>query len=468
MRIANFSLYTLTIWPFIYAAAPLAAGAAPYWALNGMVYPAPLVAPPYTCITNYYVAPAGSDANSGKNGAPWRTVSRAAAALANGSPKGGVCVNVAPGTYTESIYISKLNGSSDTPTGYLVFRSSTPHGAILHEPYANLRTYRYNVHVDNSKFVIFDGFEAIGYPNVPLAGEHAFYASSSHHIKFLNNLVHDVGGGGIVTSYSDYISIQGNVIYGTSCCSIYGASAISDWQPVASDTKPGFHNVISNNIIFNNSEGADGRNPHTEGHGIILDSFRLGPAGNYPAATLIENNLIYNNGGAGITAYLSNNATIRNNTVFGNWRDPLQATPGGDISAFNSSQILGINNIAVSNPSANSRILSIWDQTTDKTNIGNTWANNITFNGTPGQPAVTNFAKYGLGAAITAANGNILGVDPLFSNPARNNFTLQPASPAIGRGTKAYGMPALDLAGNVRSANVDLGAFASSILPPKQ
>ena len=329
-------------------------------------------------------------------------------------------------------------------------------------PYANVGTYKYNVTINNSHFIIFDGFEAVGYPNIPNAGEHAFYGYKSHHIKILNNIAHDVGGSGFASSYSDYLSIQGNVIYNTSCCNVYGGSAISDWQPVASDTNAGFHNVISQNIIFNNSEGADGRNPHTEGHGIILDSFRLGPSGNYPATTLIENNLIYNNGGAGIVAYYSNNATVRDNTVFANWRDPLQGAPGGELSAVNSSQIIGVNNISVCDPTTNPKIVSIWDQTWDNTNLGNVWANNLTFNGTPGQPAVSKFSPP-YGTPITAANGNILGADPLFVNPAGAIFTLQSGSPAIGTGTAAYGVPTLDLAGAVRGTPPDMGAYAYTI-----
>lgn len=456
----------LAMWPVLSATPAENAEAASYWTLNGAVYAAPSVAPPYRCVRNYYVAPNGSDSNSGANSAPWRTISRAIAILSTGTPQGGVCVNVAPGTYTESLYLSKLNGRSDMAAGYLVFRSSTLHAATLQEPYANIASYSGNVVIQNSHYLVFDGFNVIGYPYIPNAGAHALFAVNSHHIKFLNNVIHDVGGAGIVTAYSDYIYAQGNIVYDTACCNPSGASAISLWKPVAVNRRPGFHNIISGNIVFNNSEGADGRSPHTEGHGIILDCFRCGPAGSYAHRTLIENNVVFGNGGAGISIWYSNNATLRNNTVFNNWRDPLQGTPAGDISVLNSSYITGINNIAVSNPSTNSRILSIWDQTWDRTNIRNVWANNITFNGTMGEPAVSRFAQYGLGTPITAANGNILGVDPKLVNPPMAMFTLQATSPAIGKGTSAYGVPALDLFGNVRSSKIDIGAFAFNIVPP--
>jgi serralysin len=224
--------------------------------------------------------------------------------------------------------------------------------------------------------------------------------------------------------------------------------------------------VISRNIVFNNSEGADGRSPHTEGHGIVLDSFRLGPSGNYTPQTLIENNLVYGNGGIGINIYYSNNITVRNNTVFNNLRDPLLGYASGDIAAVNSSYITGVNNIAVTNITTNSQLLSIWDQTWDHTNIGNVWAYNLTFNGNTGQPSVSTFNLSGTGTAITAANGNILGADPLLVNPSMAEFMLYAKSPAIGRGTKAYGVPALDLPGNTRTSPVDIGAFAYNMAAP--
>lgn len=285
---------------------------------------APFTASPYTCVTNYYVAPDGSDSNSGTSAAPWKTLSRAVISLSKNSSNGGVCVNVAPGTYTESLYLYNVNGSSDAATGYLVFRSSTLRAATIQEPFANIATNNGNVIIQNSRYLVFDGFNVIGYPYIPNAGAHALFAQNSHHIKFLNNIVHDVGGVGIASIHSDYVHVQGNIVYDTACCNPSGVSAIDYFEPVATDANPGFHNIISGNIVFNNSEGANGRSPHTEGHGIMLDRFRFGPAGNYPAATLIENNLVYGNGGAGISLWYSNNVTLRNNTVYNNWRDPLQ------------------------------------------------------------------------------------------------------------------------------------------------
>lgn len=406
----------------------------------------PYVAPPYICVTNYYVDPNGKDSNPGSSGAPWRTLSGAINKLA-GSQRPGVCVNVNPGTYTESLYIgSNLSGGWDGPHGYLVFRSSTLHAAQLKEPYANINS-THTATIQNTRYVIFDGFTVSGY-TVPYAGASGLFTQQSNHVKFLNNIVHDIGGGGIVAVQSDYIYVQGNVVYNTSCCYVHGSSGIDFYAPVASDYNSGFHNVISSNISYHNSEGTDGRYPHTEGHGIILDNFRLN---GYTASTLIENNLVYNNGGTGIDLYDTNHATIRNNTAYNNLRDSLE-WGGGDLFVFNSSNVISANNIAELDGS--SSLLSLWDQTTDGTNYGNVWSHNLTYNSYTGQLSVTR--------NITSVTGNILGRNPLFMNPGAANFNLQASSPASGTGTAAYGVPKFDLAGNVRSTSIiDMGAFAT-------
>lgn len=419
-----------------------------YWTTKATVAQSPSVTAAYSCVTNYYVAVNGSDSNSGTSSAPWRTLSHAVAAV-SAKPQGGVCVNVNPGTYTESLMLI-VKGISDTPTGYIVFRSPTPQAATIQQPN---NASNANVLFYYSKFVIFDGFNLIGQPSSGVV--QGFYAMNSNHIKILNNVIHEFGSSGIVAIFSDYIVAQGNVVYDTSCCDSSGVSGIDLWEPVASDKNAGFHNVISNNVVYN----SDDRTHLSEGHGIILDQFRGSPGGNYTQQTLIENNLVYNNGGAGILIWYSDNATVRNNTAFNNYRD--NRYPAGEIGVVNSSHAVVVNNVAVANPTNSN--MALWDQTWDSTNIGNVWANNVSFNGTAGQASV--FA-YGGSTSISAANGNILGVDPLLTNPAKGIFTLRSGSPAIGHGTAAYGVPALDLAGNSRSSPPDIGAYAYNILPP--
>ena len=70
------------------------------------------------------------------------------------------------------------------------------------------------------------------------------------------------------------------------------------------------------------------------------------------------------------------------------------------------------------------------------------WYNNITFNGTRREASVLSD-----GRSSDAADGNLLGFDPLLSDPATGNFHLKPASPAINAGTSAFGLGYVALTG---------------------
>ena len=92
----------------------------------------------------------------------------------------------------------------------------------------------------------------------------------------------------------------------------------------------------------------------TDGNGIILDDyFNSQPSGNgvvYDRRTLVENNLVYDNGGSGIHAFLSNDIDIRNNTSGGN---VLVLDNGAQISASSSNNVNIYNNVASAGPGDN-------------------------------------------------------------------------------------------------------------------
>ncbi len=244
----------------------LPAGDTDYWTRNLPVDPsgleAPHIAAPYTCAINYFVSKTGSDANDGSRKAPWLTISHAVATLkAQGGTHGGVCVNVEDGVYSESVSAGALSGSADTPGGYFVLRSLHPHRAVIRLP-LGLPDYSNCIGFYNAKFIVIDGFILIG--NIVTSGNRdsagvetsgdSPSTCNSHHIKVLNNIVHNVSGSGISGHYADYWTVEGNVVYNTSNTSTYGVSAINNWHPVALDDRPGFHIVVRDNITFNNAE----------------------------------------------------------------------------------------------------------------------------------------------------------------------------------------------------------------------
>ena len=121
---------------------------------------------------------------------------------------------------------------------------------------------------------------------------------------------------------------------------------------------------------------------------------------------------------------------------------------------MNASNNVWVNNLAVANPSITGNNTAI-DNTSHAgyTNHNNVWSNNLTFNGTPGDPSIRNA---GGNTTLRVQDGNLLGVDPLLDNPTRN-FRIDPDSPAIDSGTRAHGNVARDLYGNQRTGAIDIG-----------
>jgi len=455
---------------------------------------APYIPPFYTCVTNYYVSKNGSDSNNGSSASPWYDITTAINFLtARGGTLGGVCVNVEPGTYTESVYANTLSGSADTPTGYFVLRSTTPHGAIIQLPTGSV-DYTQGIWFLNASYFVVDGFVLAGNNAAPdIDGTGVSTAGSSktqctsHHIRIFNNIAYGWGGGGIGTQMEDYFDVEGNVVYNNSNTSIWGTSALGAYEPVALDSgtwststmdaaSVQYHQIFRYNVAYNNAEVNIGANTHYDGNGISLDT--LNPNGTdyngYTQQTLIDSNLSFDNGGGGIVegGYGASYLTVRNNTAFNNFIDAQNPSTGhGDISLagfVSSHDNIVVNNIGVNDPNAepaNYALIDVGIGSAADENLNETWDNNLSFNGTPGQASTYLFNTT---AAISGTNGNVLGTNPLFANYLSGNFALQSTSPAIGAGTTTYGVAAIDLAGNPRTTNgkVDIGAYQYSSASP--
>jgi len=449
------------------------------------------IPPFYTCATNYYVsATTGNDSTgNGSSGSPWASITKAIAVLtAKGGTHAGFCVNVAAGTYAESVNANTLSGSSDTPTGYFVLRSTVLHGAVIENPPNNQYDYVNGISFTSASNIVVDGFTVDGTVNqspanidgvgINVAGS-GTNTCTAHHARIFNNIVHGWGGSGIATQYSDYNDWEGNVVYGNCNFSQYGESGIDPWVPVAwnagswnttsmdSISAP-FHYIIRGNIAFYNEEINIAWASHYDGCGIELDTFN-GDGGNNPylQRSLVDNNLCFGNGGAGIETGGDGGSyvTVRNNTCYDNVIDNQNSsTARADIAiagSLSSHDDLVVNNIAWANPAANPNNVALLDNGFGPKNTNNTWANNLSYNGTAGQ-ASTNFNN--TTATITRANGNLLGSNPLFANTLAGDFTIIAASPANNAGTSAHGLSLKDLAGN-RQTNgiVNLGAYEFTI-----
>jgi serralysin len=398
-------------------------------------------------MTTYYVATTSSGGGNGSASSPFHTISEAMAA----NLRPGDEVVVKPGTYNESINIDK-DGSA---AGDITLRSEVPGAALIRPPAGS-----YTGISVNANYVTIDGFDIKG------GNGDGIEANNVHHVSILNNKVHDSGESGIQFNYSDFVKIVGNETYNNASSGWFSGISIYENRNITGDTSTtGYRNIVQNNISHDNvtKTGA-----HTDGNGIIIDDFQSTQTDghpNYTFKTLVDNNLVYENGGKGIQVAWSDSVTVQNNTAYHNNQDPLNdGTWRGELSNAQSSNNTWVNNVAVADPSVNKNNTAV-DNTSygGYTNANVVWANNNTYNGTAGQASVR---TDGGNAMPSTANGNKLGIDPHFAGAASDNFHLGSGSAAIDGGTAKYGVSSADLDDHARVVGtVDMGAYESGSSP---
>ncbi len=446
MKLRGFGIIAVAIealltTPAVPAMAQGAAGAA---AVPGLS-PALSASPPYRCLIDRYVdAVHGNDSNPGTQAAPWKTIRNADNGYPN-VPKPGECVNVLPGTYNLAArLIIGHGGNSNSPTGFVVYRSTVPQAAHI---VAGSGVGNVSLITLLAPYIIIDGFN--------IDGNHAHTTGSgidgcaggggptaiAHHFVAINNIIHDMGGAGLATCTADYITWTHNVVYNTSSTNPYQVSGIAVWQPkvvapgsytrTAADNVP-FGIAISYNVVHDNAEGPSISGPHSDGNGIIIDT-TLGSSScptcgtPYPGNILVLGNVSYNNGGGGIHIFLSQNVTVANNTVCNNYLDRLNpGTPRGELSNLGSKNVTWVNNIAIAMPG--SGVLAgnkpIVTARVGSFEASGNWTKNIAF----GSDVISRSSSFANAAT------NLIGVNPELTDPAGGNFMPRAESPAIGSG----------------------------------
>ncbi len=386
--------------------------------------------------------PRATTAPAGGADAPFRTIAHALRQVGPGDE-----VVVQAGTYAEALTIDQ----GGAPEAAVTIRAETPGTALIRPP----------VDAHNAVTVIANHVTVAGFDIAGAAGD-GIEANNVHHIQILNNRIQGCGESGIQFNGSEFITIEGNVTFENASSGWFsGISVYQNRNITGTRARPGFRTLVRNNISYRNVTRAG---EHTDGNGIIIDDFQSTQNADFPSydfPTLVENNLVYENGGKGIQVTWSDYVTVRNNTAWHNNQDPLNTgTWRGELSNSQSSNNTWVNNIGVADPSLNPNNAAI-DNTSYNgyVNAGVVWANNLTFDGTDGSASVR---TDGGNAAPSEADGNLLGVDPRFVAPPED-FRLSAGSPAREAGTPAYGVAPLDIDGAERSqGKTDMGAFESA------
>jgi parallel beta-helix repeat protein len=371
-----------------------------------------------------HVSPQGGAAGKGTAEAPFGSIPQALAVV-----KPGDTILVAAGDYREKRGISvNVSGRPDAWIKIKAAPGARP--KIISSGWGGFSLS------GGTGYVEIDGFE-LEWIRDPAAkgkidGVGIAPAYASHHLRFLNNVIHGFGTGGICALDCDYLQVEGNLIYNTSKTSPYGGSAISLCRAFNFDEVPGYHNVVRGNICRDNelrvavleSSGGNGR-ILTDGNGIIIDVFkrsranprkphnqdRGGKLEPYRGRTLVENNLIYNNGGRGIHVFRSEKVDVVNNTCYMNQKSA--DINAGEFTAIESAQVVFLNNIAYGRK-----------EKRGNSQDGSTsviWSHNLFFN-----------------CPDVLVHDGLIEADPKFASPgltaAPEGFRLLPGSPEIASG----------------------------------
>lgn len=378
----------------------------------------------------HYVATNGNDANDGAARSPWATISNAMRKVQPGDT-----IFVRGGTYAEGeIWIQRnygmggKNGKYVTIAAYPgeqpVFTNGS-RGMIVDASYVRVIGLEfqngksmYNVdwsgptdHVEfiGNRFSGVFGYEAIG-----ITGDHNLVEGNV--INLSGNTTGTLGHG-IYATRGQYTVIRGNVISGATG---FGIHLYDEWR---SGDAPGSIRQIKNFIIENNFVSAS-----RQRSGIIVGAGADGGPAQIDSV-IVRYNVVFNNPMYGILIggwSEVKNIQIYHNTVYGNGSNGIQIL-------YRQAKNLTIKNniIAVKNGARH-------------------------IDNAPNAPGVVVERNLYHPAAISlnnARDSKPLAGDPLFVDPAKNDFRLLKDSPAIDAG--------VHLGMSFKGAAPDLGAFES-------
>jgi hypothetical protein len=360
-----------------------------------------------------YAALTGSDSSPGTESAPFRTIQHSVNSV--GSAGGTVCIKDA-GPYAEAVTLSH----SGTAAKWLTIRGIATARAEISPP----SNGSFAINFNSRSYVAIEHIQTNG-------GEIGIVASGGGSHWYVNDdEIENAIGSGVQLNNGDYLSVVGNLVHNNAATWSNDGSGISVYEPIQLDGSAGTHIYIGANFVYDNSNPPRG----SDGNGIILDSFSdFG----FAASSLIENNVGYGNAGACVKVYSNGHAPIlvRNNTCFKDQQLPGPYTWRGEVSLEYTAGVTTVNNI-------------LWfDPTADSSNSG------YLDGGSPGPAniAVSNLSYGGSGSS-----------NPHLVSPP-SNMRLQSGSPAIGAGSTAYGIPAVDITGAARpTKSVDIGAYVFS------
>ena len=262
-----------------------------------------------------------------------------------------------------------------------------------------------------------------------------------HHIRLADNTVEFCTAEGIYAEYADWLQIERNLVkdncwttpgYAPAGLSVMGYSNFDAQDNIFKILIVG-NTVCGNKLtVFNDPFGKEPKTGFFNGNGILLDANAEIPPAVYLGRTLVQNNLVFNNGAGGIQMWGSHRLDLINNTIYRNGN----VLKWGQVGLERCSDVRLINNVIVGQPDGP---LDRWSaRGPDKRTAGILRMNNL----------------YHSGVLPNIEGVNDQNGDPLFINPgadpATADFRLHQNSPARKAGRWETFSPALDVTGKPR------------------
>lgn len=403
---------------------------------------------------NYFVATTGSDTAAGTSAAPFRTIQRAANLVVAGDT-----VTVRAGNYAGFVlgFNNPQNGTASAP---ITFKADA--GATIT---SRNTTTADGIDIERSNYIIIDGFKITNDGSMTRSAIRSSGGGIGDVIR--NNTVQMNAGDnyGIYTAFSQNLLVENNNVSGTNNAAMYIAN--SAVNPTVRGNV--VHNTGAIGIHFNGDAGQGGTGIVTgaliENNTVYETGVTSGGAGinmDGIQSSRIQNNLLYNNHGKGMSLYTvdasagSTNNIIVNNTV-------IQASNAADYALVIKDGATGntvYNNVlfSLSSVSGAFRISadSLSGTYSDYNIVTNRMSND---NG-------SSFKTLAQWQSATGLDAHSISSTPaaVFVNQPGNDYHLSASSPAIDFGTNLASpkqAPTTDISGTARpsGAKYDAGAY---------
>ncbi|GAB1692760.1 sigma-70 family RNA polymerase sigma factor [Krasilnikovia sp. M28-CT-15] len=407
-----------------------------------------------------YVAPSGSDDNSGlTRNRPLRTLQHAA-----DKTRPGDTVLIADGRYSAPGRPNVLGiNRSGEPAKWITFAAAPHARPVIEGGDGNWQI----VHV-HAAYIRVVGLTAVGNRERltteqrdraqrgdlkdPTINGNCYAADEQksadpphrpHHVHFWGNTATDCALNGFSAETADHVTMEFNEAARNSWYSGYAGSCFSMHHSWNSDDGTGYKMIMRGNVAHDCRQvvpsAITGTDRSTNGNGFSIqvnrnENLRGAPLfqDRYRGRILVSDNVAYGNGGHGIIVYDSDNVDVTHNTFYRNAATPHMS---GEIVLRKAERVISANNIAVALPGKVAAEVS--------STAGTGLANNL-FLGAQNLPD---------GIAHDTVTGQ-----PSFVDPAAGDFHLNADSPAVDAGAPTSGNTT-DIERLPRDSRPDLGAY---------